>query len=81
MRTASEQQGGAELPEPKEWVTAKEAAVLIGRHVSQVYRWIDAGRLATRTNTEGVTQVMSKAVLRIEPSVRRGRPRRTARTR
>ncbi|GAA1207324.1 hypothetical protein GCM10009587_05850 [Microbacterium maritypicum] len=69
------------MPEPKEWVTAKEAAVLIGRHVSQVYRWIDAGRLATRTNTEGVTQVMSKAVLRIEPSVRRGRPRRTARTR
>lgn len=63
--------------EPKEWVTVKEAAVLIGRHVSQVYRWIDAGRLATRTNTAGVTQVMSKAVLRIETSVRRGRPRGT----
>lgn len=63
------------MPEPKEWVTAKEAAVLIGRHVSQIYRWIDAGRLAARTNASGVTQVMSKAVLRIEPSVRRGRPR------
>lgn len=66
------------MPEPKEWVTAKEAAALIGRHVSQIYRWIDAGRLATRTNAEGVTQVMSKAALRIEPSVRRGRPRGTA---
>jgi transposase len=69
------------MPEPKEWVTAREAAALIGRHVSQVYRWIDAGRLASRTNAEGVTQVMSKAVLRIEPQVRRGRPRGTARRR
>lgn len=63
------------MPEPKEWVTAKEAAVLIGRHVSQVYRWIDAGRLATRVRADGVTVVLSKAVLRIEPQVRRGRPR------
>ncbi|MCE0510610.1 helix-turn-helix domain-containing protein [Microbacterium sp. KKR3/1] len=63
------------MPEPKEWVTAKEAAALIGRHVSQVYRWIDAGRLATRARPDGVTVVLSKAVLRIEPSVRRGRPR------
>lgn len=65
------------MPEPKEWVTAKEAAVLISRHVSQIYRWIDAGRLASRTNASGVTMVLSKAVLRIEPSVRRGRPRGT----
>lgn len=63
------------MSEPKEWVTVKEAAVLIGRHVSQVYRWIDAGRLATRVRADGVTVVLSKAVLRIEPSVRRGRPR------
>lgn len=62
---------------PKEWVTAKEASFLIGRHVSQVYRWIDSGRLASRTNAHGVTEVMSKAVLRIEPEVRRGRPRGT----
>lgn len=65
------------MTEPKEWVTIREAAALVGRHVSQIYRWIDAGRLATRTNTAGVTQVLSKAVLRIEPSVRRGRPRGT----
>lgn len=65
------------MPEPKEWVTAKEAAALIGRHVSQVYRWIDAGRLASRVRPDGVTVVLSKAVLRIEPSVRRGRPRGT----
>lgn len=63
------------MPEPKEWVTAREAAALIGRHVSQVYGWIDAGRLATRVRADGVTVVLSKAVLRIEPHVRRGRPR------
>ncbi|WP_396657593.1 helix-turn-helix domain-containing protein [Microbacterium oxydans] len=69
------------MAEPKEWVTVKEAAVLIGRPVSQVYRWIDAGRLATRVRADGVTVVLSKAVLRVEPSVRRGRPRGTARRR
>lgn len=59
----------------KDWVTVSEAATLVDRHVSQIYRWIDAGRLATRTSANGVTQVMYKAVLRIEPEVRRGRPR------
>lgn len=63
------------MAEPKEWVTIREASVLVGRHVSQIYRWIDAGRLATRNSATGVTQVMSKAVLRIEPDVKRGRPR------
>lgn len=69
------------MPEPKEWVTIREASVLVGRHVSQIYRWIDAGRLATRTSPSGVTQVLTKAVLRIEPSVRRGRPKGTAKSR
>lgn len=63
------------MSEPKEWVTAREAAALIGRHVSQVYRWIDGGRLATRVRADGVTVVLSKAVLRVEPTVKRGRPR------
>lgn len=63
------------MTEPKEWVTIREAAILAGRHVSQIYRWIDAGRLAARLSADGVTLVLSKAVLRIEPEVRRGRPR------
>lgn len=65
------------MGELKEWVTIREASVLAGRHVSQIYRWIDAGRLATRVSSSGVTMVLSKAVLRIEPTVRRGRPRGT----
>lgn len=63
------------MAEPKEWVTAKEAAALIGRDVRQIYRWIDAGRLATRINADGVIMVLSKTVLRIEPDVKRGRPK------
>ncbi|GGM64784.1 hypothetical protein GCM10010489_40420 [Microbacterium saperdae] len=74
IRTISAYALAARVPEPKERVTAKEVAALIGRHVSQVYRWIDAGRLATRTRADGVVVVLSKAVLRIKPSVRRGRP-------
>ncbi|GAA2947788.1 hypothetical protein GCM10010458_36770 [Microbacterium luteolum] len=38
-------------------MTAKEAAALIGRHVSHIYQWIDAGRLATRVRADGVTVV------------------------
>lgn len=63
------------MADPKEWVTVKEAAALIGRHASQVYRWIDAGHLASRVRADGVTVVLSKAVLRVEPSIKRGRPR------
>jgi transposase len=64
------------MPEIREWVTVKAAAAMIGKHRSQIYRWIDADRLATRTNADGITEVLAKAVLRIEPTVKRGRPRR-----
>lgn len=63
------------MAEPKEWVTVKEAAVLVGRDVRQIYRWIDKGLLYGRADPAGVTVVLSKAVLRIEPDVKRGRPR------
>ncbi|MFL2001449.1 hypothetical protein [Microbacterium sp. A1-JK] len=56
-------------------MTIREASLLAGRHASQIYRWIDAGRLATRVNAHGVTEVLSKAVVRIETEVKRGRPK------
>jgi hypothetical protein len=59
----------------KEWITVAEAAALIGKTPRAIYYWIDNNRLATRQNTAGVTEVLSKAVVRIEPTVRRGRPR------
>lgn len=66
------------MADPKEWVTVKEAAFLADRDVRQIYRWIDAGRLASRTNTNGITVVLRKAVQRIETEVKRGRPKGSA---
>lgn len=66
------------MAEPKEWITISEASALIGRHRSRIYAWIDQDRLATRQNVDGVTEVLRKAVLRIEPTIRRGRPRGSA---
>ncbi|WP_341935325.1 hypothetical protein MRBLWO14_000970 [Microbacterium sp. LWO14-1.2] len=66
------------MPDPKEWITVKEAAFLADRDVRQIYRWIDNGLLATRKTTRGVTQVLSKAVQRIETEVKRGRPKGSA---
>jgi hypothetical protein len=56
-------------------VTVKEAALLVGKAPRTIYEWIENDRLATRLNGDGVTEVLSKAVIRIEPTVRRGRPR------
>lgn len=61
--------------QPKEWVTVKEAAFLVGKAPRTIYEWIENDRLASRTNTDGVLEVLSKAVVRVEPTVRRGRPR------
>ena len=61
--------------QPKEWVTVKEAAILVGKAPRTIYEWIEDDRLASRRNTDGVLEVLSKAVVRIEPTVRRGRPR------
>ena len=58
----------------KEWVTIREAAVLVGRHPRAIYRWVDKGLLATRVNADGVTEVLSRAVRRVETQVKRGRP-------
>lgn len=58
-----------------EWVTVKEAAVLVGRAPRTIYEWIEDDRLATRLNADGILQVLSKAVIRVEPTIRRGRPR------
>lgn len=69
------------MPEPKEWVTVKEAAALVGKSVRTIYEWIENDRLATRIDPQGRMVVLSKAVLRIEPTVRRGRPRGRATTR
>lgn len=61
--------------EPKEWITVKEAAALTGRSTRTIYEWIQKDRLATWHNNDGIVHVLSKAVARIAPTIRRGRPR------
>lgn len=63
------------MPEMREWITVKEAALLVGRAPRTVYEWINNDRLATRLNSDGILEVLSKAVVRVEPTIRRGRPR------
>lgn len=62
-------------PKLPEWVTVKVAAKLVGRSPRTIYQWIENDRLAFRTNSDGILEVLSKAVIRVEPTVRRGRPR------
>lgn len=57
-----------------DWVTVKVAAALTGKATRTIYEWIEDDRLASRLHG-GVLQVLSKAALRIAPTVRRGRPR------
>lgn len=59
----------------KEWITIEEAAALIGKTPRTVYRWVEDGRLASRVDSVGITKVLSKAVTRIAPTVKRGRPK------
>ena len=63
------------MAEMREWITVKEAALLVGRDKRQIYRWIVRDRLATRRNTDGILEVLSKAIIRVEKTVIRGRPR------
>lgn len=59
----------------KDWLTVKEAALVVGRHERNIYRWIEAGRLTAHTDENGVLFVFSADVAKVEPLVKRGRPR------
>jgi len=63
------------MPEPKEWVTVKEAAALAGKKPRTIYEWIEDDRLAVRRDDQNRMVVLAKAVVRVEPTIRRGRPR------
>lgn len=60
---------------PSEWVTVPVAAMLAGRAPRTIYDWITKGDLATRQNNNNVTEVRSNAVVRVEATKRRGRPK------
>lgn len=60
--------------EPREWVTVKEAAKLAGKKPRTIYKWIEDARLAVRQEEHNRMVVLAKAVVRVEPTIRRGRP-------
>lgn len=63
----------------KEWLTVAEAALVVGRHPRNVYRWIEKGILRSNTAADGTLLVPSRDALRVESVTKRGRPRGTAR--
>lgn len=58
----------------KEWVTVEEAAFLAGRSRRTIYEWARTERIASEI-IDGQMMVLAKAVVRIAPTVKRGRPR------
>jgi predicted site-specific integrase-resolvase len=64
----------------KEWLTVPEAALLVGRDKSSIWKWVRAGKLRARTNELGTREVRASDVRRVEANTRRGRPTGTART-
>lgn len=59
----------------KSWLSVKEAALVVGRHERNIYRWIEQGKLGSRNDETGCLQVASIDVARVESVTRRGRPR------
>jgi hypothetical protein len=58
----------------KEWLTIPQAALLVGRKKTAVYDWVKAGKLQARIGVDGVKLVASKDAMRVESTVKRGRP-------
>ncbi|WP_300269045.1 hypothetical protein [Microbacterium sp.] len=58
----------------KEWITIAEASALTGRSRRAIYVWVQSDRLASQI-IDGRVHVLAKAVARIAPTVKRGRPR------
>lgn len=63
------------MDDMNEWVTVKAAAAIVGKKPRTIYEWIQKDLLKARLNRDGVTVVRSLAVMQVEPTVRRGRPR------
>ena len=62
------------MSQMKEWLTVIEAAFLVGRKKSSVYEWVKSGKLPSRVGVDGVTEVATQDVMRVEATVKRGRP-------
>lgn len=61
------------------WVAVPEAAKLAGRQPRTVYEWVQSGKLRSRVGENGTIEVDAAQVVDVEPTIRRGRPRGSAR--
>jgi predicted site-specific integrase-resolvase len=57
----------------KPWLSVKEAALVACRNQSNIYEWIQSGKLPHTINANGRMVVSSDDVLRVEASMKRGR--------
>lgn len=62
-----------------EWLSVSDAAVLVNRDKSAIYRWIRAGMLPTHRDARGRSYVQAQDVLRVESQQKLGRPTGSAR--
>lgn len=62
-----------------EWISIAEAARIVGRNPSQLYRWVEKGILRATVNAHGVMEVSGQDALKVESVTKRGRPKGTAR--
>lgn len=65
----------------KAWLSVAEAALVVGRHQSRIYKWIEAGILDWRKDADGVLVVSAAEAQRVESETKRGRPRHAGITR
>lgn len=62
-----------------EWLTIKEAAALVQRDISRVYRWVREGRMVSEERSTGVIVVRRVEVLELESRMRRRKNNKTRR--
>lgn len=59
----------------KPWLTVAEAALVVGRHPRNIYRWIEKGILRAEPGDDGAMVVLGQDVRRVESVTKRGRPK------
>lgn len=66
------------MSQMKEWLTVIEAAFVVGRDQRQIYRWLKVGKLSKYTDPRGRNLINSAELVRVESTIKRGRPEGTA---
>lgn len=63
------------MSEIRSWLTVKQAAFIVSRSATQIYAWIEAGKVVTEIDEKGVKMVQHMSLMRAESETKRGRPK------